>query len=65
MVENESKIHFSLRTLDWRFIKYTDGSIELYDHRNDPLESINLADSETHRAIKRELEERLHTIINN
>lgn len=64
VVENDSKNHFSLRTLNWRLIKYADGSIELYDHKNDPFEVINLADSDTHSPIKRELEERLQTIVN-
>ena len=33
-----------LRTRDWRFIRYADGSEELYDMRNDPNEWTNLAD---------------------
>jgi hypothetical protein len=34
---------FSIRTEDYRYIKYIDGSEELYDHRNDPEEWTNLA----------------------
>lgn len=34
----------SVRSDDWRYIKYRDGSEELYDHRNDPGEHRNLAD---------------------
>ncbi len=33
----------ALRTRDWRYIRYADGSEELYDHRSDPDEIINLA----------------------
>lgn len=32
-----------VRTRDWRFIRYADGSEELYDMRNDPNEWTNLA----------------------
>ncbi|HMY77018.1 MAG TPA: choline-sulfatase, partial [Blastocatellia bacterium] len=28
---------------DWRYIRYADGSEELYDHRRDPNEWTNLA----------------------
>ncbi|MEM9478308.1 MAG: sulfatase [Verrucomicrobiota bacterium] len=35
---------FSLRTTDWRYIRYPDGREELFDHRNDPNEFTNLAD---------------------
>jgi arylsulfatase A-like enzyme len=34
---------FSLRTSDYRYIRYSDGSEELYDHRVDPNEWQNLA----------------------
>ena len=33
----------AVRTRDWRLIVYEDGARELYDHRNDPEESTNLA----------------------
>ncbi|MEQ9408511.1 MAG: sulfatase [Fuerstiella sp.] len=33
----------TLRTDHWRFIRYSDGSEELYDHRADPFEWTNLA----------------------
>ena len=38
----------SLRTDHWRFIRYADGSVELYDHRDDPHEWYNLANQEKH-----------------
>lgn len=33
----------SVRSERWRYIRYRDGSEELYDHRNDPGEHLNLA----------------------
>ena len=42
----------SLRTKDWRYIRYADGAEELYDHRNDPDEFTNLATRQDHRDIK-------------
>jgi arylsulfatase A-like enzyme len=33
----------SVRFGDWRYIRYADGSEELYDHASDPLEYTNLA----------------------
>lgn len=35
--------NYSVRSQDWRFIRYADGQEELYDHRNDPHEWKNLA----------------------
>jgi hypothetical protein len=33
----------SFRTQHWRYLRYADGSEELYDHRKDPREWKNLA----------------------
>ena len=33
----------AVRSRDWRYIRYADGAEELYDHRTDPAEYINLA----------------------
>ena len=41
----------SIRSRDWRYIHYRDGSEELYDHRNDPHEWTNLVNSSQHEAI--------------
>ena len=35
--------NYTIRSLHWRYIRYSDGSEELYDHRNDPHEWHNLA----------------------
>jgi arylsulfatase A-like enzyme len=45
----------AVRTEQFRYIRYSDGSEELYDHRVDPLEHANLAGDPKHAATKREL----------
>lgn len=45
----------AIRSEDWRYIRYADGSEELYDHRNDPYEWNNLAGKEEFSGIKQEL----------
>lgn len=46
----------ALRTERWRYIRYADGSEELYDHRDDPHEWKNLAGDPAFAAIKTQLE---------
>ena len=41
----------AIRTENFRYIHYEDGSEELYDHRNDPNEWHNLAGKEEYREI--------------
>jgi iduronate 2-sulfatase len=36
--------NYAVRSNDWRFIRYRDQTEELYDHRSDPGEHVNLAD---------------------
>jgi hypothetical protein len=45
----------ALRTARWRYIRYADGSEELYDHAADPNEWTNLAGLKKHAEVKREL----------
>jgi arylsulfatase A-like enzyme len=45
----------ALRTPRWRYIRYADGSEELYDHAADPNEWTNVAAKPEHAALKREL----------
>ena len=33
-----------MRDTRWRYIRYADGTEELYDHKNDPYEHKNLAE---------------------
>lgn len=37
------KVSYAARDARWRYIRYADGSEELYDHDNDPHEWTNLA----------------------
>ena len=51
----------SIRTENWRYIRYANGDEELYDHRNDPHEFNNLAGHSKHAAILKELASHLPT----
>jgi iduronate 2-sulfatase len=42
---------FSLRSDRWRYIEWSDGEIELYDHSVDPEEWKNMAGEKTHAAV--------------
>ena len=45
----------TVRTEQWRYIRYANGGEELYDHRNDPYEWTNLASRAEMKSIKTEL----------
>ena len=45
----------ALRSRRWRYIRYDDGSEELYDHRTDPNEWTNVAEQTEFAGIKAEL----------
>lgn len=45
----------ALRSNRWRYIRYADGSEELYDHDADPNEWTNLASQPQHVAVCKEL----------
>ena len=45
----------AVRSDRWRYIRYADGSEELYDHDNDPHEWNNLASNATLASVKQEL----------
>lgn len=45
----------AVRSDRWRYIRYADGSEELYDHSSDPNEFTNLAQQEEHGEIKDDL----------
>jgi arylsulfatase A-like enzyme len=45
----------AIRDERWRYIRYADGSEELYDHNNDSYEWTNLASKPEHNALKQQL----------
>jgi arylsulfatase A-like enzyme len=45
----------AVRTQLYRYIRYADGSEELYDHTVDPMEWKNLADDDSLTAVKQDL----------
>ncbi len=49
----------ALRTERWRYIHYSDGGEELYDHTSDPNEWINLATKPEFASVKAELSKQL------
>ena len=49
----------AIRDDRYRYIHFTDGSEELYDHQNDPNEWVNLADNSEYDEVKRRLAEHL------
>ncbi|MDG2222580.1 MAG: sulfatase [Rubripirellula sp.] len=49
----------SLRSTRWHYIRYGDGSEELYDHQTDQHEWRNLASEDTHRDLIAEMRKRL------
>lgn len=51
--------HWSVRTERWRYIRYNNGSEELYDHANDPREWTNLAGSPEHAEVKQSLQAKM------
>ncbi|WP_430814979.1 sulfatase [Carboxylicivirga sp. RSCT41] len=44
--------HYSYRTRNWRYIRYANGKEELYNHKNDVHEWINLEDDPNYKMVK-------------
>ncbi len=55
--------HHALRNERWRYIRYADGSEELYDHESDPMEWTNLAGDARQEAVKATLSAELNRIL--
>lgn len=55
--------HHAIRTERWRYIRYGDGSEELYDHESDPMEWKNLANDPAHGETKQQLRAELEGML--
>ena len=53
-ITTHNRGNHSVRSEDWRYIRYADGSEELYDHRSDPHEWTNLVHEATSEAVVRD-----------
>lgn len=51
----------AVRSMNFRYIRYRDGSEELYDHRTDPREHHNLAGDAAYLAVKERLAKAIPT----
>ena len=47
--------NYAVRSREWRYIRYANGAEELYDHRVDPDEQVNLANAPTSAEVKADL----------
>jgi arylsulfatase A-like enzyme len=56
---------FAVQGDRYRYLRYGDGSEELYDHQDDPNEWTNLANDPQFEAVKQELAEHLKAALNN
>jgi arylsulfatase A-like enzyme len=61
--EDPDRQTYSYRTKDWRYIRYYDGSEELYHNRVDPYEWENLADDDDFTSVKEELRAEMRKIM--
>lgn len=55
VVTTHGRGNHAVRSERWRYIRYRDGTEELYDHQSDPMEWTNLADDPKHAAVKNKL----------
>jgi arylsulfatase A-like enzyme len=58
------KQNFSYRTKNWRYIKYSNGQEELYNHQTDGYEWNNIASDSKYIKIKKKLIKEMNAIIN-
>jgi len=63
--KQKQSINFSLKTTDWRYIRYHSGKEELYDHRVDPDEIHNQSENKDLNAIKKQLQKMMTGLTKN
>jgi len=54
-ITTHGRLNHAVRTDRWRYIRYADGSEELYDHQSDPMEYTNLAGRSRYEGVKKTL----------
>ena len=54
-VTTYGRLNHAVRSENYRYIRYEDGTEELYDHRVDPMEWTNLSGDENYRSVKEDL----------
>ncbi len=54
-ITTHGRLNHTVRSERYRYIRYADGSEELYDHQSDPMEYTNLVDRQAVDAIKEEM----------
>lgn len=54
-ITTHGRLNHAIRTDRWRYIRYADGSEELYDHETDSMEYTNVAGRAEHSAVKQKL----------
>lgn len=55
VITTHGYMNHAVRSERWRYIRYSDGTEELYDHEKDPMEWTNLAGDPQYAAVKAEL----------
>jgi len=55
VVTTHGRNNHAVRSERWRYIRYSDGTEELYDHQNDPMEWTNLAGDPKLAEVKKQL----------
>jgi len=55
IITTHGRNNHAIRDPRWRYIRYADGSEELYDHKSDPNEWRNVAEDPRHKAVKNRL----------
>lgn len=55
VITTHGYMNHAVRSERWRYIRYSDGTEELYDHEKDPMEWTNLANDPAYAEVKAEL----------
>lgn len=61
-IENQ---HFTLRSANWRYVRYSNGEEELYNHRTDPQEWNNAAGLKEYVEVQEKLNQQFNSLIKN